>query len=195
MNKYFTERIFTPKPFFRDLGFLAWHLPGIIGLFANKLNSEHLLEKIFIVTDAVNGCIYCSWMDSKLALKSGISADEIANMLKLQFHADASEDELNALLFTQHYAESNGSPDQGMLDNLYAYYGDKTAKDILLAIRAVTFGNLYFNTWRAVISRIRGKPAEHSNALFEFVYFLLNTPIILPFVIIRKFDRKSIKID
>jgi AhpD family alkylhydroperoxidase len=67
-------------------------------VFLIRRNPEHLIEKILIVTDAVNGCIYCSWMDAKLAIKSGISEDEVHNMLKLQFHRDAAESELNALL-------------------------------------------------------------------------------------------------
>lgn len=169
-----------------DLGYLAWHLPKLIGVLTSKQKPKHLTEKIFVVTDAVNGCIYCSWMDSKLAIKSGISSEEVANMMKLQFHTDASEYELNALLFAQHYAETNGTPDPEMTNRLYKFYREKTANDIILAARAVTFGNLYFNTWRAVISSMKGNPAENSNVLFEIVYFLTNAPIILPFIVARK---------
>jgi AhpD family alkylhydroperoxidase len=67
-------------------------------VFTTKQKPRQLFEKILIVADAVNGCIYCSWMDAKLAIKSGISEDEVHNMLKLQFHRDAAESELNALL-------------------------------------------------------------------------------------------------
>ena len=121
------------------------------------------MKKILIVTDAVNGCIYCSWMDAKLAIRSGISEDEVRNMLKLEFHTDASESELNALLFAQHYAETNRHPDP------------------------------YFNTWGAVLSRFRGNPAPDSNVIFELIYALLNFIIIVPFVILRKLDRKAIE--
>ena len=158
-----------------------------------RRNPEHLIEKILIVTDAVNGCIYCSWMDAKLAIRSGISEDEVRNMLKLEFHTDASEYELNALLFAQHYAETNRKPDPEMTKKLFDYYGEKTARDIILAIRTVTFGNLYFNTWGAVLSRFRGNPAPNSNVVFELIYALLNFIIIVPFVILRKLDRKAIE--
>lgn len=33
------------------------------------------------------------------------------------------------------------------------FMAKKTAKKIMLAIRAETFGNLYFNTWEAVDSK------------------------------------------
>ena len=82
-----------------------------------------------------------------------------------------------------------------MTKKLIDEYGEKTARDILLAIRAVTFGNLYFNTWAAIISRFKGKPAANSNILFELVYFLLNFVIIVPFIILRKLDRKAIRME
>ena len=192
MTHGFTKRIFTASLFFSDLGFLLWNLPKIITVFSKKQDPKQLIEKILIVTDAVNGCIYCSWLDAKLAVKSGISEEEIINLLKLEFHTDASESELNALLFAQHFAETNRNPDPEMTNKLFEFYGEKTAKNIILAIRAVTFGNLYFNTWGAIISRFKGNPAPNSNVIFEMVYFLLNFMIITPFVILRKLDKKAI---
>ena len=195
MQHGFTKRIFTARLFLTDLGFLLWHLPGIISVFTSQQKPKQLFEKIVMVTDAVNGCIYCSWLDAKLAMKSGISEAEIKNMLQLQFHTDAAEYELHALLFAQHYAETNRQPDPDMTQKLVDDYGETTARDILLAIRAVTFGNLYFNTWAAIISRFKGQPAENSNVIFELVYFLLNIVIILPFIILRKLDRKAIRLE
>lgn len=141
MKQGFSKRIFTARLFFNDLGFLIWNAPKIISVFLIRRNPEHLIEKILIVTDAVNGCIYCSWMDAKLAMRSGVSEDEIRNLLKLEFHTDASPYELNALLYAQHYAETNRRPDPEMTKDLFDSYGEKIANDILVAIRMVTFGN------------------------------------------------------
>jgi len=192
MKPGFTKRIFTTRSFFSNLGFLIWNSPGIVRVFINKHDHKQLIEKILIVTDAVNGCIYCSWLDARLAIRSGISESEIHNMMNLEFHADASEYELNALLYAQHYAETNSNPVPEMTGRLFEYYGDNTARDIILAIRAVTFGNLYFNTWRAILSRFKGNPAPGSNLIFETVYFILNFIIIMPFVILRKLDKNAI---
>ncbi|NLM00837.1 MAG: carboxymuconolactone decarboxylase family protein, partial [Treponema sp.] len=46
---------------------------------------EQFMEKIMTVVTAVNGCVYCSWFHAKQAAQSGISQEEITNMLKLQF--------------------------------------------------------------------------------------------------------------
>jgi AhpD family alkylhydroperoxidase len=189
--KGFAKRIFTARSFFNDLGFLIWNFPKFIRVLTSKQKPRLLFEKIFIVTDAVNECIYCSWLDAKLATKSGVSEEEIKNLLKLEFQTDASESEVNALLFAQHFAETNSNPDPEMTSKLFDYYGERTAKNIILAIRAVTFGNLYFNTWGAIISRFKGNPAPNSNVIFEMFYFLLNFIIILPFLILKKLDKKA----
>ena len=191
MKQGFSKRVFTARLFFKYLGFLIGNALKILRVYTQKENKQ-LVGKIVLVTDAVNGCIYCSWLDAKLAVKEGIGEQEITNLLKLQYHEEVSEEERGALLFAQHYAQSNGNPDPEMVQRLFERYGYEHAEEIVIAIKAVTFGNLYFNTWRAVISRFRGDPAPNSNVVFELLYFLLNTPIILPFVIVRALDKNAL---
>jgi len=191
MKRGYKKRIFTARTFAQELGYLIWRLPQVISLFTSGQAHGHLYEKIVMVVDAVNGCIYCSWLDAKLAMKRGMGDDEIRQMLNLQFHADAPERELLALLFAQHFAETGSRPDPEMTGQLFDFYGKSQASNILLAIRAATFGNLYFNTWGAVLSRFRGEPAENSQLIFELCYFVLNFIIILPFVIMRKLDKQT----
>ena len=187
----YRKRIFTASSFLRELGFVTGHLPRILGVLSNKKNS-HLIGKILLVTDAMNDCQYCTWLDAKLAMKEGANKEDILQIIQLAFHADAAEQELPALLFAQHVSESNGNPDPEMTARLVETYGEKTAADIQLAIRAVTFGNLYFNTWEAALSRFGGKPAPNSNPVFEAIFFLCNFMIILPFVILKKVDRGAL---
>lgn len=191
MEKGYSKKIFTAKMFFADFGFLIWHLPQLVKVFTNK-KIEKLIGKILIVTDAVNECMYCSWLDAKLAIKNGISEEEVKNMMNLEFQTSVSNYEWPALIFAQDFAENNRKADVEMLKTLTSHYGEKTTKDILLAIRAVIFGNLYFNTWGAFLSRLKGKPAPNSNLIFELVYFICNFVIIIPFVVLRKLDRNAI---
>jgi hypothetical protein len=117
-------------------------------------------------------------------------------MLNLQFQADATEFETIALLYAQHFAETNRNPDPAMTKKLFDFYGEKTAHHIILFIRMIFFGNLYGNTWDAVLSRFRGVSVPNSNIIFEFLYFLLNAPIMFPLMIFMKLDRKKIyKVD
>jgi AhpD family alkylhydroperoxidase len=190
-EKVFDKKIFTAKIFFGDLGFLIWNFPKIIVAMRDQKMTRTFVEKIMTVTSAVNGCIYCSWFHAKQAVNSGITKEEVKNMMELQFHADAKEYELMALLYAQHFAETNRQPDPEMTKKLFDYYKDKTAKHIILVIRMISFGNLYGNTWDAVISRLKGKPAPYSNILFEIFYFLLNFLIMVPAMFIIKKDKKD----
>lgn len=180
MRQNFDKKIYTAGLLFKDSGFLIWNIPKIVSISRKKKISKAFMEKIMCVTTAVNGCTYCTWFHAKQAIESGISEDEIKNIMKLQFEADASDFELPALLYAQHYAETNRNPDAEMDKKLMSYYGDKTTNDIILIIRIIFFGNLYGNTWDAIISRFKRLPAKGSNILFELIFFLLNFWIMLP---------------
>ena len=176
-SNIFDKKIFTAEIMAKDIGFLLLNSSKIIEVIRDKKITRAFIEKIMTVTTAVNGCVYCTWFHAKQAIESGISEEEVRNMLNLQFQADATEFETMALLYAQHFAETNRNPDPAMTKNLFDYYGEKTANQITLFIRMIFFGNLYGNTWEAVLSRFRGVPAPNSNIIFEFVYFLLNAPI------------------
>ena len=191
MKENFSKKILTPSVFLNDVGFFVSKTPGIIGAMRNKKISSAFKEKIMIVTSAVNGCVYCSWFHAKQSISSGISEEEVKNMLNLQFHADASDFEIIALLYAQHYAETDRNPDSEMTSKLFGYYGDKTSKHILLFIRMIFFGNLLGNTWDAMISRFKGKPAANSSLIFEVIVFLLTFWFMIPTVYLAKEKKLS----
>ena len=191
MKQNFDKKIYTAGLFINDLLFLLWKMPKIIGAMKNKKIGKAFMEKIMNVTTAVNGCTYCSWFHAKQAIDSGISKEEVKNMMNLQFESDASDFELTALLYAQDYAENNRKPNVDTEAIFYQYYGDKTAKDIILLIRTVFFGNLYGNTWDAVLSRFKGVSAKGSNVLFELIFFLLNFWIMFPIMFLVKKDQKA----
>jgi AhpD family alkylhydroperoxidase len=189
----FDRRIFTAGTYLSDIGFLIWNLPKIISAIRNKDITRKFVEKIMNVTSAVNGCVYCQWFHAKQAISSGISEEEIKNMMKLQFQADAMDFELMAMLYAQHFAETNRKPDPDMTKRLFDYYGKKTANHIILMIRIILFGNLCGNTWDAVISRLKGKPAPDSSIIFEIAYFLMNFIFWIPVMVIKGMDKKAIQ--
>ena len=180
MVREFDRKIFTFISLHKDLGFLLYKSPKIIGALRNEKISKAFMEKIMTIVTAVNGCSYCSWFHAKQAIASGISEEEVKNMMKLQFEADTTDFEITGLLYAQHYAETNRNPDQAMTDTLFEYYGKKTANHIILFIRMILFGNLYGNTFDAFLSRLKGNKAKNSNIVFETIFFLINALIFLP---------------
>lgn len=191
MSNYFTKKIYTSKLFFGDIKFLLSHFSQIRKARKNPEISKAFIEKIMTVTTAVNGCRYCTWFHAKQAVLSGISKEEVKNMLNLQFQADANEFEIPGLLYAQHYAETDRKPEKEMTEKFYEFYGKTTADDIYLYMRMIFFGNLSGNTWDAVLSRLKGKPAEGSNWLFEIFFFIFNFPAMLPIMIAMKNDEKK----
>jgi len=176
----FDKRIFTAWLLLKDIGFLLTRIPLTIDAARNKDITRAFVEKIMTVTTAVNGCTYCTWYHAKTAAASGISVEEVKNLFNLQFQADASDFELMALLYAQHYAETGRQPEGQMTARLFDTYGERTAKHILLFIRMISFGNLLGNTWDAVLSRFKGKPAPRSDVVFELVFFLLTFWFMFP---------------
>lgn len=176
----YDKKIFSPGILFRDLGFLISKVPAVARAMRNPDIGKVFTGKIMMVVTAVNGCTYCTWFHAQQAVTSGMSTDEIRNMFDLQFEASATEHELPALLFAQHYAETDRKPDPAMTARLAEFYGEKTAGDVMLLIRAIFFGNLLGNTFDAFPARLKGQKAEGSSALFELLFYLATFWLMLP---------------
>ncbi|MEA3451456.1 MAG: carboxymuconolactone decarboxylase family protein, partial [Bacteroidota bacterium] len=170
----------------KDFGFLLINIPFMMKLKRKKLISKKFSEKIMLVVTSVNGCTYCEWYHAKMARKSGISNAEVQDLLNSQFNVSSLEEEIPALLYAQHYAETNRNPEPTMKRDLVEFYGKTKARAIELNIKAIWFGNLSGNTFDAYRSRREGKKAQNSNVVFEFIFYILTYPILSPLVPILK---------
>lgn len=183
IKKGFDKRIFTFYTFIKDFIFLICNCHRIISaVFFSDVITKQFREKIMSIVTSVNGCTYCSWFHAKVAVSTGLSEKEVKGLMKLQFKADASDYELKGLLYAQHFAETNRNIDLEMKNDLYKFYGKKTANQIIVIIRLMFFTNLQGNTFDAFISRLKGIPAKNSNVIFEFFFFIINVPLILPVI-------------
>ncbi|MEW6242582.1 MAG: carboxymuconolactone decarboxylase family protein, partial [Chloroflexota bacterium] len=70
------------------------------------------------------------------------------------------------------------------------YYGQDTAEDILAYLRMITFGNLLGNTFDALLSRLKGKPAPDSS-LWSEVRILLGAVWMPPARLFLRLFRAS----
>ena len=67
-----------------------------------------------------------------------------------------------------------------MTARLFDTYGTRTATDIVMVIRMISFGNRFGNTWDAVLSRFQGRPVPGGNVAFELAFFLLTCWFMFP---------------
>ena len=106
-----------------------------------------------LAVTAVEGCRYCSYFHTKQALKSGVTPEEISRLLSGDI-ANCPEDEALAVIYAQHWAESNACPDQEAVERLRETYGPDKVEAVHLMLRMIRLGNLLGNTWDYLLYRI-----------------------------------------
>ncbi len=143
---------------------------------SNRVSSQ-FAEHIMNAVTAVNGCTYCSWAHTKAALKSGCSTEELEAIKGLDF-SGCNREEVVALAFAQHYAETRGNPSRDARIQLVETYGKEAAGDILNYIQMITIGNLCGNSFDGFRSRLRGKPPHNGSILFELFTILFGYPML-----------------
>jgi AhpD family alkylhydroperoxidase len=138
---------------FSDLWFPIRNSSQLKEIARKKLISPAFRERLMLAVTAVDGCRYCSYFHTKQALKSGITAEEISNLLTKDV-ADCPQDEAVAVIYAQHWAESDAHPDPEAVKRLHQTYGDEKAEAIHLMLRMIRMGNLLGNSWDYLIYRI-----------------------------------------
>ena len=149
----FDKRFYTPRSFFRDLRELLARRSQIRETMQSGRVSRAFAEKIMMAVTAVNQCRYCAHYHTRLALKEGISQDEIANILSLELDEFPPEEAV-ALAFAQHWAETEGQPDPEAQRRFRETYGPQVSADILNWMHLITMGNLLGNSWEALLWRL-----------------------------------------
>jgi AhpD family alkylhydroperoxidase len=148
----------------------------------NELGIE-FIERIMLVVTEVNGCAICSYAHAKMALEAGMSNDEIENMLS-GIMSDIPSNELQAIMFAQHYADSRGKPAKEAWDRIVESYGLSKSYGILGAIRVIMMGNAYGIPWSSFFNRFKGRPDKRSSLLYEALVMILGS-LLIPFVIVH----------
>ena len=144
--KFKKRRYGSAKEFIADLYFPIKNRRQLREVKNKGLLSPAFQERLMLAVTAVEGCRYCSYLHSKLALKGGISQEEIKKLLSGEIE-DCPEEEVLAILYAQHWAESNACPDQEAVDRLKETYGPGKVEAIHLMLRMIRLGNLVGNTW------------------------------------------------
>jgi AhpD family alkylhydroperoxidase len=153
----FMKRLYCPKDFYRFLGDMFASMGDMRRGRKEKLVSHEFSERVMLAVTEVNGCRYCSYFHTQVALKSGMDEGEVRQALSGDF-SNAPQEELPAMMFAQHYAEYAGKPQPEMLAKLVETYGEEKAAAILGYIRAIMMGNAWGNAFDSLRVRLKGHP-------------------------------------
>ena len=141
------------KEFLSDMIFLLKKSGRIRSMMRKKYLSGAFRERLMLAVISVYGCRYCSWAHAREALRSGVAEEEIGRLLKGSIDS-CPEGEAVALLYAQHWADSETKPDPEAINRLIEMYGLEKAEAIDLVLRMIRVGNLTGNTWDAFLAMI-----------------------------------------
>jgi AhpD family alkylhydroperoxidase len=154
----FPKRFYTSaREFTVDILYLVRNIRRLNSRNLNGAISPAFRERLMLAVTAVYGCRYCSYFHAKRGLESGIDGEEAAALLAGSLEVCPSEEAL-AILYAQHWAESNANPDKEAIERLEQVYEAEQVKAINLALRMVRIGNLTGNLWDYFLYKLsRGK--------------------------------------
>lgn len=154
--KRFNRRIYySLGDFWRDMRFPLQNRAQLRRAMKGDLVSYAFRERLMLAVTAVNGCRYCSYYHAKEALRAGLPEEELRQLLAGVVD-EAPAEELPALLYAQHWAETSGQPDPAARQKLVQTYGVERARAIETVLRMIRMGNLLGNTadyWLYRLSR------------------------------------------
>lgn len=140
---------------------------------------EKFQERIMLAVTAVNSCPLCSWAHTEMALKAGMSNEEIKSFVAGEF-PDIPDEEVKAVLFAQHYADVRGNLDRDSWEEIVTDYGTERAECILAAIRIMMWGNAVGIPTGSIRNRFKGKKGDgRSSVFYEIVFVITLIPILL----------------
>lgn len=120
-------------------------------------------ERLMLVVTAVNRCPYCSYAHSRQALLNGISQQEIELLQNLAFEGSPAH-EVPALLYAQHWAERDASPEPEVRQQVRDLYGEPTFDKIELILRLIRVANLVGNGFHHLLGRLSLRQRGSSDA-------------------------------
>lgn len=138
-------------------------------------------ERVMLAVTQVNGCELCSYAHSRLALRMGMSEQEVRALLDAQT-SQVPTDELPGIAFGQHYADTRGKPAPQAWTDLEQQAGPEQALCVLRATRMMMWGNATGIPLSSLRSRMRGTPDPRSSVAYE-VLTTLGAALVTPLAI------------
>jgi len=139
-----SEALSTPAVsrtnYFKDLAHWLLRPAATLMMLAGRPLPKDFRERLMLAVTEVNGCRMCSYIHTREALRAGVSREEIKHLLQ-GMHDDVPEDQLPAVLFAHHWAETQGAVNAEAAARVVDTYGEKKFKAILTTLHFINFWN------------------------------------------------------
>jgi len=184
-NEY--KRKYSIWELYRSFVLAPGALSELIRNNKTKLVDKRLIKRLQLAVTEVNGCAACSYQHTQMALKEGMSNEEISSFLSGGSEFTKPE-EAKAIMFAQHFADTRGFPKKYAYESILEEYGKKKASIILSASQMMIAGNMYGIPFSAFLSRLQGKPYKDSTLFYELGMLIFGI-LCLPIAVIHGFLR------
>jgi AhpD family alkylhydroperoxidase len=135
-----------------DLLALRRERSRIKGLGRGALIDGAFQERLMLTVTEVNGCRYCEYAHARMALGAGVTQADVDALAGGDLEGSPPE-EIPALLYAQHWAETDAKPDPEARQRVLEIYGPAKTEAIELSMRMIRVGNLTGNTWDYLMYR------------------------------------------
>lgn len=178
---------FTISELYRAYVYVPRAMAKLIGNRRTKLVDKHFVERLQLAVTEVNGCAACSYANTILALRQGMSNEEIGSFLSGD-DAFVQTEEAKAIMFAQHFADQKGYPEKEAYEVIKEEYGSKKARIVLSAAQVMLAGNMFGIPYSAYQARKKGKPYKDSTLGYE-LGMQIGGAFILPVAFVHAFLR------
>jgi AhpD family alkylhydroperoxidase len=140
------------KEFFPDLFFMLRNTTRLTRVYRGGLPPA-LRERLMVAAAAVYGCRFCSWLHTREALRIGVDKEELARLVDGVMEGCPEEYSI-AVLYAQHWAESNAHPAPETVHRLEETYGREKAKLVNVVLRPIRLVLFVEGLWSSFLYRI-----------------------------------------
>ena len=174
----FTKRTFTLPLLARSLGAVVLRLPVLAVAMVRPALPRALREQVMLGVNSVNGCRYCSWAHTGLALAHGVNLDELAYLLDTGTFGEMDERNATAILFAQNFADTVRQPTQEARAALAKRFTAYERRELMAYIDAIYLGSLCGNSADAWLARLSGRKVDDGHPVPEALAALLAAPAL-----------------
>lgn len=136
-----------------DLATLARERRRIKSSQGGAMIEKAFQERLMLAVTEVNGCRYCAYAHARIALSAGLSRSDVEALAAGDLEGSPPE-QIPALLYARHWAETDGRPDLEARRRVLEIYGQDMTEAIELSMRVIRVANLAGNTWDYVLYRL-----------------------------------------
>ena len=147
------RRYHSPREPLSDTWYLVRNATGVFRMLIKGTISPAFRERLMLAVTGVYGCRFCTWIHTREALRSGLTAEGVTTLLDGTVDGCPTEEAL-AVLYAQHWADADAHPTPESARMLADSYGKEKAQAVNLVLRVIRIGNLTGNSFHYLLYRV-----------------------------------------